>query len=197
MSTDLGNGSLLVTPPYKFGWMPEDPQSYQYANVWSREKTTGPERLVIAPSNEQIQLMIELSRIMAEPFWLLYVLTVPREQNEAGRYQSASPASRKDAESFLSRFKEFFEADGRHNVWLKSTSDFDLLIYDKHNIIYAYGQLDSFEDLLSRRGMKRVEDLRFPSPHIHNYAPEFDAEQSALLSYGEWKHSPLRDSDES
>jgi hypothetical protein len=46
---------------FKFGWKPEEPQRYEYPNVWSREKTTGPERLVIAPTSDHISLMIELS----------------------------------------------------------------------------------------------------------------------------------------
>jgi hypothetical protein len=182
-----------MTPHFKFGWKPEEPQQYEYSNVWSREKTTGPERLVIAPSSDHISLMIELSRIMTEPFGFLYVLTVPRGQGEAGRYQNAEPIGRLQAEGFLSRFKQFFENDGRHNLWLASVSNSDLLVYDKHNVIYAYGQLPCFEKVLSKRGMEKVDEIHTPSPHIHEYNPEFDEDELDVLHYWEWKQFPLRE----
>ena len=181
---------------FKFGWKPEEPQRYEYPNVWSREKTTGPERLVIAPTSNHISLMIELSNVMLEPFWVLYVLTVPRGEGEAARYQNAEPIGREEAVRLLSRFKQFFESDGRCHLWLKSVSNSDLLVYDKHNVIYGYGQLSAFEEILSKRGMEKVEDLRFPSPHIHNYRSEFDAPARELLNYWKWTQSSLHDSDE-
>jgi hypothetical protein len=42
---------------FKFGWKPEEPQRYEYPNIWSREKTTRQERLVIAPTSDHIALM--------------------------------------------------------------------------------------------------------------------------------------------
>jgi hypothetical protein len=185
-----------MSSQFKFGWNPEEPQRYEYLNVWAREKTTGPERLVIAPSSNHVSLMIELSSVMAEPFGFLYVLTVPRGKGVAARYQSAEPVTRQDAIEFLSRFKQFFEGDGRHHLWLASLSNSDLLVYNKHNVIYAYGQLPAFEEVLIRREMEKVDDLRFPSPHIHNYNSEFDEDERDLLRYWKWKQFPLQDSDD-
>lgn len=185
-----------MTSNFKFGWKPEKPQRYEYANVWSREKTKGPERLVIAPSSDQVSVMIELSHMMTEPFGFLYILTVPRGQGEAARYQSAEPIGRKQGEEFLARFRRFFEGDGRHHLWLKSVSGSDLLVYDKHNVIYAYGQLPAFEQVLRRREMEKVDEICFPSPHIHNYNAEFDEDERDLLHYWEWTQFSLRDSDE-
>jgi len=67
--------------------------SYVYPNVWAVGKTAGPERLVIAPSFDQVGLMIELSRILPEPFGILYVLLVSRCGNEPSRYQSPYPCA--------------------------------------------------------------------------------------------------------
>jgi hypothetical protein len=185
-----------MTSPFKFGWNPEEPQSYVYPNVWSQEKTTGPDRLVIAPSLDHISLMIELSQVMTEPFGFLYVLTVPRGQGTAARYQCPEPVIRQDSIEFLFRFKQFFEGDGRHQIWLKSVSSSDQLVYDKHNVIYAYGQLPAFAEILSQRGMEKVNMVRFPIPHIHNYNLEFDEDERDLLRYWEWKQFPLHDSDD-
>jgi hypothetical protein len=151
-----------MTSAFKFGWNPEDPQKYEYPDVWSQERTTGPDRLVIAPSNDHISLMLVLSRVMMEPFGFLYVLTVPRGPGTAARYQCAEPVIRQDSIETLLRFKQFFEGDGRHHVWLKSISNSDQLVYDKHNVIYAYGQFPAFEDILSRRGMVKSRNGTFP-----------------------------------
>ncbi|MGD0938064.1 MAG: hypothetical protein ABR905_00025 [Terracidiphilus sp.] len=71
-----------------------------------------------------------------------------------------------------------------------------MLVYDKHNVIYGYGQLSAFEEILDKSGMIKVDGLRFPSPHIHNYKPEFDVSAREILEYWEWTQFPLRDSDE-
>ena len=63
-------------------------------------------------------------------------------------------------------------------------------------MIYAYGQFPAFEDILSRRGMEKVETVRFPIPHIHNSNSEFDEDERDLLRYWEWKQFPLHDSDD-
>ena len=181
---------------YKFGWKPEDPKPYRYSGIWSREKTSGPERLVIAPASGQIALIKDLTALMAEPFGILYVLTVPRTEAGAGRYQCPEPITRRDAEVFLNRFEQFFENDGRHHVWFSSVSTSDLFVYDNHNVIYAYGQLGAFEDVLRHHGLKLADIVRFPDPHIHNYNPLFDNDEEALLRYWDWKYLPLQETDD-
>ncbi len=84
--------------------------------------------------------MLDLLEVSPEPFCILYVLTIPRSEERPGRYESA-PVSREEARQFLSRFREFFENDARHHIWIKSIDGPDLLVYDKHNVIYAYGPL--------------------------------------------------------
>jgi hypothetical protein len=130
---------------YKFGWIPKEECRYDYANEFAVEETSGPERLVIAPSSNHLSILIDLLQVMHEPFRILYVLTVPRGGSEAGRYQSANPLLRQEVEEFLVRFGQFLENDGRHHVWVKAVPGLDLLIYDKHNVIYAYGRLAEFE----------------------------------------------------
>jgi len=181
--------------PYKFGWIPDEERIYQYPNVWAVEKTSGPERLIIAPSGQQVSLMLDLLSVMPEPFGVLYVLAVPRGEGEAGRYQAPTPASRHEAQQFLYRFKEFFENDGRHHIWVASKTNSDLLVYDRHNVIYAYGQLPAFERVLLGRGLSKADSVSFPSPHIHRYNKEFDHDARGLLRHWQWKWFPLQDDD--
>ena len=132
---------------------------------------------------------------MSAPFRILYVLAVPRAEGEPGRYQAATPVPRHVVEEFLKRFRDFFEHDGRHHLWVAATSSSDLLVYDKHNVIYAYGQLPEFEQIALNCGMARADSVQFPSPHIHKFNAAFDLEQQEVLRYWEWKHTPLREDD--
>jgi len=182
--------------PYKFGWIADEERSYEYPNVFAVEKTTGPERLVIAPSSRHVSLMLDLMQMMFEPFGILYVLTAPRAGAEAGRYQVANPVAWNEAEGFLSRFERFFENDGRHHIWITSGRNSDRLVYDKHNVIYAYGELREFERILMKRGLTKAERVEFPSPHSHKYNEAYDQDQQEVLRYWEWKKFPLQESDE-
>ena len=181
---------------YKFGWIPNEERGYEYPDVYAVEKTSGPQRLVIAPSGKHISILIELLHVMPEPFGILYVLVVPRGGSKAGRYETVDPVSQDQAEDFLNRFSQYFEEDGRHDIWLASTSGSGQLVYDRHNVIHAYGPLLEFEKVASGHGLAKVEFVRFPSPHTHNYHAACDPEAREVLHYWHWMRSPLQDSDE-
>jgi hypothetical protein len=168
---------------------------FEYSDVWSLGKTSGPDRLVIAASKSQIDLMVELCSLVPEPYFVLYVLVVPRSDSSPGRYQSPDPLSRADLSVFANRFREYFECDGRHDLWIGAPDHAFLLVYDRHNVIYAYGPLDVVEERLRLRGIREVTDVAFPDPHAHNYNSEFDADEASILEYMHWKFSPLRGND--
>jgi hypothetical protein len=185
-----------MEPVYKFGTLKgAQERSYQYSDTFALERTTGLERLVIAPSGQHVLLLCDLLSVMPEPFGVLYVLVVPRGQAEAGRYQIANPALRSEVESFLNTFRDFLEQDARHHIWIASATTSDLVVYDCHNVIYAYGRLPEFIKRLVKRGLKKQETVRFPSPHVHKYNAIFDQDQSRLLNHWEWKRLPLQESD--
>lgn len=181
---------------YKFGWVPNEERRYEYPDIFAVEKTSGPERLVIAPSANHVSILARLLHVMPEPFGVLYVLIVPRGGSEAGRYQAANPVSRDQAEEFLKRFEKYFENDGRHEIWVASMSSSGQLVYDRHNVIYAYGPMLEFENVVADRGLAKVEFVRFPSPHTHNYHAAFDQDEQDVLHHWRWIRSPLRESDE-
>jgi hypothetical protein len=168
---------------------------YRYPNAWAIEKTTGPGRLIIAPSSGHIELITKLSRVLPEPFGILYVLLVSRTDNEAGRYQCPHPCKRKEMESFLAEFKEYFESDGRHHIWVASIPAAATLVYDQHNVIYAYGPLEQFKQILHHEGL-RESKISFPAPHAHNYNSEFDEQEQKVLDYWDWRKSPVMEDDQ-
>jgi hypothetical protein len=183
---------------YKFGSFAASgtEEAFHYGNTWARDTDCTPQRLVIAPASGHISLLRSLMDVMRDPFGVLYVLVVPRSQLP-GRYECPSPTSRGDAISFFQAFGDFFEHDGRCNVWLGAFDSSSLLVYDRHNVLYAYGPLDEFVRVLNAMGYTEVSKITFPAPHAHHYHPELDAVERQLLKYWEWKHFPLQPGDES
>jgi hypothetical protein len=139
--------------------------------------------------------MIKLAAVLPEPFGILYVLLVSRRNNDLGRYQCPSPCRREEMESFLREFKEYFESDGRHHIWVASIPASATLVYDQHNVIYAYGPLAQFKKILLGEGLTE-NPISFPAPHAHNYNPQFDGQEQEVLEYCHWRKSPLTPNDE-
>ena len=183
--------------PHKFSQLTgTDTVPYVYPNVWEVEQTTGPERLVVAPPTKQVEPMLALTKLLPEPFGVLYVLTVPRgSSGEPGRYQSTQPATRSEMEAFLKRFCKYLESDARHHLWVTSLPNSALLVYENHNVIYAYGPLDEFKKVLRAKGLTEGQ-VRFPSPHTHNYHLEFDGDERQVMSYWEWVYFSLAEGDD-
>jgi hypothetical protein len=183
---------------YKFGNGGAEDRPSFYANAWAREDLSGTERLTIAPRADHIGLLKNLLDAVPEPMWLLYVLVVPRGEGEAGRYQSPGPLSREEVKKFLVDFGYFLERDGRQNLWIRSESGAAMLVYDRHNLIYAYGHLPEFVSILVRQGLNEVQpnSIVVPDPHSHHYHAVFDSDAERLLDSLEWQRTPLREQDQ-
>jgi hypothetical protein len=184
---------------YKFGQLDADQQDieFHYSNCWALEKTSGPDRIAMAPASGCIALIERLAAVTKEPFGVLYVLVIPRNGTAGrGRYLSPNPISSGELHTFLQQFQGFFENDGRHHLWVASTDKSAILVYDRHNVIYAYGLIESFAEVLEASGLCKTDVIRFPDPHVHHYNAEFDEEEKRLLAYWPWKAFPLQETDE-
>ena len=165
--------------------------AYDYGNIYQLEETENYIRLKIGASVHQIQLMLELSACLEAPYFCLYVLVTPRDGIlEEGRYQSPLIESHEALVDFLLDFKEPIETDGRHHVWIGNANNDGLIIYDKHNVIYTYGQVDRFLSVLHTHGRKH-EVFNFPCPHGHYFHDENDGAIRNMLTYWDWQHFPL------
>ena len=170
---------------------------FEYDNTFAKQETTGPDRLIIAPRAGQIELLKDLTQVLPEPFGVLYVLLVPRRSNHnSGRYQSPRACARTEMEVFLDQFKEYFEGDGRHHIWVVSLPVQSTIVYDCHNILYVYGPLAEFETKLLERGLSAANQVEIPHPHIHNYYDRFDAFEDEIMNYWEWEWYPLAEGDD-
>jgi hypothetical protein len=80
----------------------------------------------------------------------------------------------------------------------RSVADGAMLVYDRHNLIYAYGHLEEWKLLLRQIGMKEVAGaaIKVPVPHSHHYHEFFDEEEHRLLNFMPWHQNPLREQDQ-
>jgi hypothetical protein len=90
---------------------------------------------------------------------------------------------------FLSKHPEFLAGDGRHNLWVAEPEGQGQLVYDQHELLFAYGHLAEYEEALRKLGYAEGE-LDLPVPHAHAYNAEFDGEESRLLAEFEWMFFP-------
>ena len=104
--------------------------------------------------------------------------------------------NRSDVNNFFESYFKFFDEDARHHVWLYSTTDKATLIYDQHNVIYAYGPIDEYQKILDRMGYDKFELIKFPVPHGHRYHLEFDEKEREITASENWIYSPLREGDD-
>lgn len=171
------------------------PTEFTFPNVWKRETYPEFSRLLIGSEQHEVRRILELCRPLSGPFSVLYVLLVSRLGNEPARYQSPEPIDFDDLELFMYTFQEYFEQDGRHAIWVSSLSGEGQFIFDQHNYIFAYGDLDRMTAQLTADGYSEGE-VAVPFPHSHHYHVQFDETEDEILKYWSWFKSPLQQSDD-
>jgi hypothetical protein len=125
----------------------------------------------------------------------LYVLVVYRGGGKKGRYQS-DQLSREELDALFVRYGEFWDSDGRHSIWLRSEQDNATLVYDRHNLVYAYGPLERFELILESVGYAKTPEVSLAFEHEHCYYPEFDVLERELTTKYADQRTELRQGDE-
>ena len=174
--------------------------SHSHAPVFAIEPTSaGTDRLVAAlPAREACAVFAALAELIEPPVLMLYVLHTPRGEAEAGRYQSP-PLDRAWTRYLLKRFRAYLTADSRYDLWIRSEADKDsqdgaTLVWDRHNLLYAYGPLDRFAAALTARGFKPGRPS-MDFTHMHHFRPRFDRDATAWLEAFDWTRTPLREVD--
>jgi hypothetical protein len=84
-------------------------------------------------------------------------------------------------------------------IWVQNLTGL-LCEAERHNVLYAYGQIgrvaDELREMASGTVIPANGDPGIPAPHQHHYRAEFDVQAAALLAHCQWTHSPLRPEDE-
>jgi hypothetical protein len=159
-----------------------------------REVVSGQSRLKLVLPRSHRTLVRDLVTKLPAPFQLLYVLHTSRGEGPLGRYQSPE-IDRTELNDFLTRFANFLAGDARHDLWLRSAAANALIVWDRHNDIYLYGDLGPFAEWLADLGLQEGEIERL-GQHVHHYRAEFDADARAVLDAFGWRRSALRAEDE-
>jgi len=170
-------------PPHNFG------------NLYDIEQTTGCDRLVIASDFNQVDLITKLTSQLTPPFYVLYVLLVSRLGYESGRYQSPLFETHEMLFAFFKKYREYIETDCRFHLWIGTANNSGTLVFDRHNIIFAYGQTDKYIKILKQEGFRKHK-ICIPSPHTHNYYPDNDKYEESITQECDWKHFPLAEDDD-
>lgn len=180
----------------KFGVLDNDDERiFEYPDIWCIQEYPNLTRGVVAPSNNQMELMLDMIKEFPPPYWVLYILVVSRVGQKPGRYQIPKPLSFDELENFCLEYKDFFESDGRHHLWIASAESGQMLIYDRHNIIYIYDNPDNIREYFDNSNFQEKE-VEFPMPHIHFYNEENDRLELDLLNHFDWIYSELKEQDE-
>jgi hypothetical protein len=75
-------------------------------------------------------------------------------------------------------------------VWIHSPDSSATIVYEEHNLIYAYGPLDCYTQILSERGFQQG-NIELPFPHTHRYHDEFDETERQIIQNHAWRRTPL------
>ena len=182
--------------PFKLGQVKGDTDAeHFYAPNFEQIITTSGTARIVAGVPAGNSLVFEtLCDVLSPPYYLLYVLHTPRGEGSPGRYQSPE-LTHDDLRAFLKRFGPFLAGDARFDVWVYSIKDKGTIIWDRHNRIFAYGDLEAFIAKFRMMGFQ-MGPSPIPDPHIHHYRQEFDADAAEVLVYFDWMNSPLRPEDE-
>jgi hypothetical protein len=152
------------------------------------------ERLHVAVPGGDAEIFRRLLRCLEEPYLLLYILHTPRGEAEPGRYESP-PLDLEQVEDLLLRFSAYLRSDGRFHLWGHSRASNATVVWDNHNILYAYGPLNDYQRQLNQLGFT-MGSAATSEPHTHYYRQECDADAAAFLAAWDWTKKPLQPQDQ-
>lgn len=150
-------------------------------------------RIIAGVPDSDPEVMLRLARTLEGPLILLYVLHTSRGEAETGRYQSPD-LDRAELEGFFDEFWQFLSTDARFDLWVHAPDASATLVWDRHDLLHAYGPLDRFAAELEALGFEPGQP-EVPAHHAHHYHAEQDALAKRLIARFDWRCSPLRPED--
>ena len=113
--------------------------AHSYPPTYAFERmANGADRLVAAVPGGDAEVLSRLASCLAGPYGVLYLLHTPRTNARPGRYQSPA-LSKQQLSAFLERFADYLGGDARHDLWVHSPEERGTLVWDRHDLIFAYG----------------------------------------------------------
>ncbi|MGC5703358.1 hypothetical protein J4P02_24475 [Pseudomonas sp. NFXW11] len=167
---------------------------HSYPPVFQIADFNDGQRVVAGVPGSDPEVLLGLARCLSEPLLVLFVLHTSRENLAVGRYLSPE-LSFAELKDFIEEFQPLLSGDSRFDIWVYSPEDQATVVWDRHNLIYAYGPLDAYARALRALGFSHGE-AQLPVPHMHYYHPQLDELCRQLVGRFQWRHSPLRPEDE-
>lgn len=149
--------------------------------------------ITTAPGSDPVTLE-SLASCLTPPLTLMYLLHFQTGAVPAGRYRSDGHSG-DEVRAFLKRFNGFLTGDGRHDLRVYSDEDEAMIIWDRHNLVYAYGNSRAVVTKLRGLGFEEGE-VEVPVPHLHHYYSTFDDDARAVIRRYDWSYSSLEPEDE-
>lgn len=173
----------------------ESASEFCHPNIWELQSFPTFRRLVIGARSDEVALILELCRSLKGPFYPLIILRDPQSGLLPGRYETEDCLTHNQLWELLYPFRALFEQDGRADLWVISQSGEGQFIFDCHNIIYAYGDLDATKNRLKNLGFNEGQ-IDIPYPHAHYCHKELTRLEEQLFAMPGWLRSDLREADD-
>ena len=161
-----------------------------------RESSSGG-RLIVTPDKNHIKLMLNLfaGENKNHSYSIVYFLLNGRKDAQ-GKYQASKALSWVGLENFCVKYSDYFETDARHNFGIRDIETKDTVIYDNHNVLYVFGNLEEKIKILEGNGYKKAGKIVIPKPHTHFFNDDNDDIENDLLRNNEWIFTPVKIEDE-
>ncbi len=185
-----GNSTGNRNVKFSKGELENTEVEFDYGKLYQNSESS----IKISSNKNQVELLSKLLDNLNPPFYILYVLVVSRTNKKQRRYQSPLFKSKAEIIEFLENYKVYIETDGRHHIWICTTDNSGLLVYDQHNVIFGYGAIKQFQNTITKIGYKEKK-FEFPIPHCHSFHAENDKYEEAIINHFEWELFPLESND--
>ncbi len=172
-----------------------DPKPYRLGNHFSRVNVGERNRIEIRTLGSPVALLREFVETWSPPYTLLYILVTPQNEQRDGRYQFEPFESFDTFDDFLIEYWDFFEQDGRHHIWVFAPESDALVVYDRHEILYVYGDEKNVLSKLRQKDFDERE-IKIPVPHAHHYSHSFYDVSCALFESRRWIWSEPQEGDQ-
>jgi hypothetical protein len=185
---------------YTYGTINENNEIVTHDNedTWCINGDLTAQRITVAPKSDQIELVLKIIKGFELPLKIVYLLFRPGNASVApGRYLYSDHLEYEDVEVFCNKFREYFETDGRHHLWILSAANDkgikQFLIYDNHRLLHIYDDVVRIKAILKKKNFREEEIIvPVPEPHIHFSSSDNNVFERALLSYWNWTHLPFK-----
>jgi len=157
-----------------------------------KEKAAG-RRLIVTPDKDHVKMMLTLldGANKNHGYSLAYFL-VGDSINNAKKYDAVKAFNWDELETFCKKYSDYLETDARHNFGIRDNETKDTVIYDNHNILHVFGNLEAKIKILENNGYKKVEKIVRPKEYGLFYHPENDAIEKELINKNDWKVTSVK-----